>query len=127
MISRWRYRLLVSYKKNKPGIFHSVYCYGDATVLDKSIREETISFAQEIIRVNSPFWHEEGVAVLVERKMQALEYDSVRVDSFGNVIGIRIGKHPGPVILFDGHMDAALLEGKNLISNFIKYSSGQFS
>ena len=27
-------------------------------MLEKSIREETISFAQEIIRVNSPSWHE---------------------------------------------------------------------
>ena len=42
---------------------------------------------------------------MVEQKMQALGYDSVRVDSFGNVIGIRIGKHSGPIILFDGHMD----------------------
>ena len=74
-------------------------------MLDKSIQKETISFAKEIIRVNSPSWHEEGVAELVKQKMQALGYDSVRVDSFGNVIGIRIGKHPGPVILFDGHMD----------------------
>ncbi len=74
-------------------------------MLDKSIQKETISFSQEIISVNSPSWHKEGVAVLVEQKMQALEYDSVRVDSFGNVIGIRIGKHSGPIILFDGHMD----------------------
>jgi len=74
-------------------------------VLDKSIQKETISFAQEIVRVNSPSWHEEGVAVLVEQKMLALGYDSVQIDSFGNVIGIRIGKHPGPVVLFDGHMD----------------------
>jgi len=96
-------------------------------MLDKSIHEETISFAQEIIRVNSPSWHKEGVAELVKQKMQALGYDSVWVDSFGNVIGIRIGKRPGPVILFDGHMDVALLEGKKIISNFIKYFSGQFS
>lgn len=74
-------------------------------MLDKSIREETISFTQEIIRVNSPSWQEEGVAGLVEQKMKALEYDSVQVDPFGNVIGIRIGKRPGPVVLFDGHMD----------------------
>ena len=74
-------------------------------MLNKSIREETISFAQEIIRINSPSWHEEVVARLVEQKMKALRYDSVQVDPFGNVIGIRIGKHPGPVVLFDGHMD----------------------
>jgi len=74
-------------------------------MLDKSIREGTISFAQEIIRVNSPSWHEEGVARFVERKMKALEYDSVRIDQLGNVIGTRHGKHPGPIVLFDGHMD----------------------
>ena len=71
----------------------------------ESIRNEVITFAQEIIRINSPSCQEGEVAGLVERKMSTLNYDSVRVDSFGNVIGTRDGKHPGPVILFDGHMD----------------------
>ena len=55
-------------------------------MLDKSIQKEAISFTQEIIRVNSPSWHEEGVAVLVEQKMRALGYDSVRIDSCPNQI-----------------------------------------
>ncbi|MDO9546211.1 MAG: YgeY family selenium metabolism-linked hydrolase [Pelolinea sp.] len=90
-------------------------------MLDKSIQEKTISFAQEIIRVNSPSWHEEGVAGLVEQKMKMLGYDSVQVDPFGNVIGIRIGKHPGPVVLFDGHMDVVPA------TNLDEWTCGPFS
>lgn len=74
-------------------------------MIDECIRNEVIAFAQEIIRINSPSCQEGEVAGLVERKMNTLNYYSVQVDSFGNVIGTRIGKFPGPVILFDGHMD----------------------
>ncbi|MCD6577294.1 MAG: hypothetical protein J7K66_04685 [Anaerolineaceae bacterium] len=62
-------------------------------MLDKSIGEETIAFAQEIIRINSPSWKEESVARVVERKMKKLGYDSVQVDLFGNVIGTRVASY----------------------------------
>lgn len=72
----------------------------------KNIQEEVISFAQSIIRVNSLSGHEGQVARLIRKKMKTLGYDDVQVDPYGNVIGTKIGKLPGPVVLFDGHMDA---------------------
>ncbi len=74
-------------------------------MLSKTQQEEVISFAQEIIRINSLSGEEKAVAVAIRAKMQALDYDDVKIDPYGNVIGARAGKHPGPRILFDSHMD----------------------
>jgi len=46
---------------------------------------------------------EEQVARFIASKMKALDYDEIRIDRFGNVLG-RIGTGP-KVILFDSHMD----------------------
>ncbi len=74
-------------------------------MLSKEIQEEAITFAQEVVRANSLSGHEDKVARVIEQKMRTLGYDQVEIDAFGNVIGKRFGKHPGPTILFDGHMD----------------------
>ena len=74
-------------------------------MIDVALQNEIISFAQDIIRINSPSGEEEGAARLIQQKMEALNYDDVHVDCVGNVIASRKGKHAGPVVLFDGHMD----------------------
>ncbi|GAP13991.1 acetylornithine deacetylase/Succinyl-diaminopimelate desuccinylase [Longilinea arvoryzae] len=71
----------------------------------EAFETELVDFTQAIIRVNSLSGKEEAVGGLIVEKMKALGYDSAQVDRYGNVIGIRRGKHPGPTILFDGHMD----------------------
>jgi putative selenium metabolism hydrolase len=71
----------------------------------ESFQAELVAFAQSIIRENSLSGKEEAVGKLIAEKMKALGYDSVQADRYGNVIGTRQGKHPGPTILFDGHMD----------------------
>ena len=88
---------------------------------DKPIYKDAIAFAQELIRVNSPSWEEGGIAPIVERKMKELGFDSVDVDAYGNVVGKRIGSQPGPVILFDGHMDVVPA------TNLEKWTHGPFS
>ena len=74
-------------------------------MLSKAIQEEVISFAQEIIRINSLSGEEASVAAAIQARMESLDYDEVRVDPYGSVIAIRKGAHPGPRILFDAHMD----------------------
>ena len=37
--------------------------------------------------------------------MRGCGFSEVRVDGWGNVIGLRRGGQPGPTLLFDGHMD----------------------
>ncbi|MEM5775443.1 MAG: M20/M25/M40 family metallo-hydrolase, partial [Anaerolineaceae bacterium] len=74
-------------------------------MLSAQQQEMVIAFAQEIIRINSLSGQEKAVAEAIAAKMRSLDYDEVQIDPYGSVIGIRRGDHPGPCILFDGHMD----------------------
>ena len=71
--------------------------------LAKRHRSKCTDFLRELIATPSESGQEEAVALLVRREMLKLEYDSVDIDRFGNVIG-RIGDGPTK-ILFDAHMD----------------------
>ncbi len=70
-----------------------------------TFQTELINFTQSVIRENSLSGKEEAVGSLFAAKMEDLGFDTVQVDRYGNVIGIRKGNKPGPTILFDGHMD----------------------
>jgi putative selenium metabolism hydrolase len=74
-------------------------------MLSKVQQEMVVSFAQEIIRINSLSGQEKAVAEAIAAQMRALDYDAVTIDPYGSVIGVRKGDHPGPRILFDGHID----------------------
>jgi putative selenium metabolism hydrolase len=67
--------------------------------------DEVIQFVQQIIRISSMSGEERGVASAIQSKMASLHYDQSYIDPYGNIVGIKKGKHPGPTILFDGHMD----------------------
>ena len=71
--------------------------------LAKRHRSKCTDFLRELIATPSESGQEEAVALLVRREMLKLDYDSVDIDRFGNVIG-RIGDGPTK-ILFDAHMD----------------------
>jgi putative selenium metabolism hydrolase len=73
--------------------------------LSRIQREEVLTFAQQLIRVPGTSGNEGQVASLVNQKMRELGYDQVQVDAYGSVIGVVEGSRPGPVLLFDGHMD----------------------
>jgi putative selenium metabolism hydrolase len=64
---------------------------------------ELLDFAAELVRIESYSSREEEAVRTVARRMEALGFDEVRIDSFGNVLG-RIGSG-GPSILFDSHLD----------------------
>ena len=66
-------------------------------------KESIISFAQELVRIQSVTGAEGEVAKSVARKMRELNYDKVIEDSAGNVLGI-VGSGETK-ILFDSHMD----------------------
>jgi putative selenium metabolism hydrolase len=67
------------------------------------LKEELITFTQNLVRIKSYSGREEEVIRLIEQKMKDLGYDGVTVDSMGNVLG-RIGKGEKS-ILFDSHAD----------------------
>jgi putative selenium metabolism hydrolase len=64
-----------------------------------------ISFARDIVRMPSLSGEERKVAQRVEYEMKSLGFDSVHTDEAGNVIGVIEGGQPGPVLVFDAHMD----------------------
>ncbi len=69
----------------------------------KDISNDLLAFSQGLVRIKS-FSGEEGQAAkFIASKMEALGYDDVNIDRYGNVVG-RIGNGE-KVILFDSHMD----------------------
>jgi putative selenium metabolism hydrolase len=72
-------------------------------LLTSAIAEELIEFTQSLIRIKSLSGQEEDVIRLIEKKMRALGYDEVIIDTMGNVLG-RIGEGERS-ILFDSHVD----------------------
>ena len=67
------------------------------------VTNDLLSFVQELVRIKSYSGQEEQVARVIAAKMEALGYDEVKIDRFGNVLG-RIGSGE-KVILFDSHTD----------------------
>jgi putative selenium metabolism hydrolase len=66
-------------------------------------QEEAVSFFREILRIPSFSGRETHVVEAIRRRMLSLNYDEVRVDAFGNVLG-RVGHGPR-VLAFDAHVD----------------------
>ena len=64
---------------------------------------DLLSFAQNLVRIKSYSGQEEQVARFIASKMRALDFDEVRIDRFGNVVG-RVGGGER-AILFDSHTD----------------------
>lgn len=67
------------------------------------ITKELIEFTQSLVRIKSLSGQEGEIVRFIEKKMKALGYDEVIVDSMGNVVG-RIGNGE-KAILFDSHVD----------------------
>ncbi|ADK79274.1 M20/M25/M40 family metallo-hydrolase [Sediminispirochaeta smaragdinae] len=73
--------------------------------LNSSQQKEVLAFARQLVCEPGNSGDEEKSALLIEKKMNELGYNQVRVDPYGSVIGIINGSKPGPTILFDGHVD----------------------
>lgn len=65
--------------------------------------EDAFAFLRELIAIPSTSCMEQEVAARIEREMRALQYDEVKIDGMGNVMG-RVGKG-NRTIAFDGHID----------------------
>ena len=72
---------------------------------DKEREEAVVSLCQKVIRQRSYSGEEQGVANVLKENMQAMGFDEVTIDKYGNIIGCIKGKRPGKKILFDGHID----------------------
>ena len=72
--------------------------------LTKEYQDALIHFCRRLIQTPSPSGHEEEVAELVRREMEALAYDEVWTDAVGNVIGKMCGGG-GPSVMLNCHLD----------------------
>src|SRR5687768_10893092 len=72
-------------------------------LITPEIQQELIEFTQSLIRIKSMSGQEEEIIRFIEKKMKALGYDEVVIDSMGNLLG-RIGNGEKS-ILFDSHVD----------------------
>lgn len=73
-------------------------------VLDgRIVDDDLVAFAQDLVRIQSYSGQEGETARFIAAHMQALGYDEVTIDRYGNVVG-RVGDG-GRVLLFDSHMD----------------------
>lgn len=71
-----------------------------------SIFDRYVDFCKRIVKTPSLQSHEDEVAQIYAEEMKALGYDEVFFDDYGSVAGIIRGQKDGPVLAFNGHMDA---------------------
>lgn len=73
--------------------------------LTSDLREQVLEICQSLVRVKSHSGDEGQVADLTVGWMDQLGYEDVRVDKCGNVTGKLASDKPGPVVLYDSHLD----------------------
>lgn len=69
----------------------------------RNLESEVTRFLQDIVRIPSPSGKEKAVIERIQKEMQAIGYDEIKVDGLGNLWG-RIGSGPR-VLVIDGHCD----------------------
>jgi putative selenium metabolism hydrolase len=80
-------------------------------LMTTELQKELIEFAQSLVRIKSLSGQEEEIIRFIEKKMVALGYDEVIIDSMGNILG-RIGNGETS-ILFDSHVDTVDVKDEN--------------
>lgn len=73
----------------------------------------TIALCQSLIQKKSYSGEEAEAANVVKEAFNALGYDDVIVDLYGNVMGVLKGKQEGPRLLLDGHIDTVPVKEEN--------------
>lgn len=72
-------------------------------LLTPELKKEIVEFTQNLVRIKSLSGQEGEVVKFIEKKMIALGYDEVTIDSMGNAVG-KIGNGEKS-IMFDSHVD----------------------
>lgn len=66
--------------------------------------QDLTRFLQDLVRIPSLSTQEREVAQRLAEEMRRVGFTDVYTDQMGSVVG-RIGSGPGPILLFNGHMD----------------------
>lgn len=68
----------------------------------------------ELTQIPAPPFHESTRAAEYKRRLEALGYTNVRIDSIGNVIAERHGSGTGPTVMIAGHLDTVFPPGTDV-------------
>ncbi len=74
----------------------------------------TLELQARICEIPAPPFHEEARGRELERLFRELALKDVRVDTAGNVIGVRPGRSARPNLVFSAHLDTVFPEGTNV-------------
>lgn len=74
-------------------------------MLTEERKQSVINLCQELIKRRSYSGEENLVSDVLKDFFITQGFDEVKVDEYGNTIGVIKGKMPGKKIVFDGHMD----------------------
>jgi len=80
-------------------------------ITDQAFSDDLLTFTQELVRIKSFSGQEEALARAIAAKMQALGYDEVTIDRWGNVLG-KLGDGE-KCILFDSHTDTVAVNDED--------------
>lgn len=74
-------------------------------MLKEEQSKEVIELCQKLVKIRSYSGEEEQAGKALKEFFEQKGYDEVKIDSYGNVIGVIKGNKPGKKLLFDGHID----------------------
>lgn len=69
------------------------------------LKDQVVSFAQQLVQKASPSLQEREIADLVRKQMETIGYDKIVQDDSGNIVGVMFGREAGPTLLLNCHMD----------------------
>lgn len=72
-----------------------------------ALRGEAVALARRLVMTSSPSLHEEEAAACVTQAMREAEFDDIRRDEAGNVVGCLRGREAAPTLLLLTHLDTA--------------------
>lgn len=82
-------------------------------MLTEERKEQVITCCQKLIQCQSYSGHEDKVASCLKNEFQAMGFDDIIIDDYGNIIGHMKGKKAGKSILLDGHIDTVPVEDES--------------
>lgn len=74
-------------------------------MLSEERKQEVIELCQDLVKSYSYSGNEDEVARKLKTYYLDHGFDDVKIDQYGNIIGVLSGRRKGPKILFDGHID----------------------